>query len=202
MIKVLTACTEKHLPYLDECKQSVARSRVAHTHIVSVGNESKATHMNRMLKSVSNDDIVAVMDADDKARPDWLENASFLGGFDLVYGDVVNNTHDSHETIFSMPFDKGVFKRKNFIPYSGVILKGWLAKSEPYPEIVHGNDWLWWWRLLQHSDRFLYVPQVFCIRKTWTSHKRCNIPVYRKIRRLYRDYKVKQKINVIASQID
>ena len=191
MIKILTACGIKHERYLESCINSVKDMDCEH--IYEVADDTKAVIMNRLLKRVNNDDIVGVLDADDIAVYNWL-NVDFRN-YDLVYGNVLNKNENGTMILREGGvFDKELFKTTNLIPYSGTLLKGWLAKSEPYPDIPHGNDWLWWHRLLKHSDKFLYVPRICAIRRTWTSHKRCDIPVYRKVRRLYREYKVKEMI--------
>lgn len=196
MIKILTACGIKHIDYLKTCLRSTESMDCEH--IYEVADESKAAIMNRLLKRVKDTDIVGVLDADDMAVRDWLNAANNLNKYDLIYGDVINNDKNGAvNRVNGKRFNAEQFKTVNLIPYSGVLLRGWLAKSEPYPDISHGNDWLWWHRLLKHSDKFIYVPRICAVRRTWTSHKRCDIPVYRKVKRLYLEHKVKQLIKEI-----
>lgn len=194
MLRILTCCGIKHEKYLDSCKDSVKQIPHPHEHLVATGDETKAVLMNRLLKQVNDDDIVIVLDADDVFIGNPSKSIRKLDTRDLVYRDVVNMDEDGSEVyVKSRPFDKELFKKKNFIPYSGVAMKGWLAKSEPYPDLVHGNDWNFWWSLRQHSTDWTYVQGTFVRRRTWTSHKRCDIPVYRKLRRLWREYLVKKE---------
>jgi len=199
-IKVLTACGLKHEKYLDSCKESVAANSVPHEHLVAIGDSMKGTMMNRLLKEVDDNDIVCLLDADDLADPNWLDNAKYLDHYDLIYGDTWNiNKDGSGERYVSKEFNWEEFQHKNFIPYSGVMLVGWLAKEVPYPNLVHAADWYYWHQLLQHSVHFGYIDKVFTTRRMWTGYRRSNIPVYRKLRRLYREYKVKKLIKAIRT---
>jgi len=199
-VKILTACSIEHKKYLKSCLRSTHNQNCIHYYEIDKRREGKGVLMNRLLESVNDNDIVGVLDADDMAAPNWIERIGLMKTFDLVYGDTMNiKANDDGQRYVSRDFDKELFRKINFIPYSGTLIKGWLAKSVEYPNLVHAADWLYWHRLLQHSDSFHYAPGIVSIRRTWTSHRKCNIPVYRKIRRLYRDYKVKQLINEIRT---
>jgi hypothetical protein len=193
-MKVITAYNKQHEQYLESCQRSV---RCKHDIQFDWGH-GKAWAMNRLLERVDVNGTIVVLDADDTLNWNIIErNIALLDKYDVVYGDVVNFSMDGKEIYHSMPFCPKTFKKKNFIPFSGTVINGWLAKFEPYPDIFHGNDWLWWHLLLQHSSRFHYEPGIVANRRTWTSYKRCNLPVLRKIKRKYYDFKVRQKINEI-----
>ena len=198
MIKILTACGNYHKPYLKSCSDSLKNIRFDHRHFVAVGDYPKHVHMDELSKHVSDNDIVIVLDADDLIINDIDESLRAMNGNDLVYRDVINENEDgSRETYVSQPFDMEDFRRINFIPYSGTMIKGWLFKKEVYPDLFHGNDWNFWWKLLQHTDKFKYVSGAIVKRRAWTSYKRCDIPVYRKLRRLYYQYQVKKQNETI-----
>lgn len=202
MLKILTACSAEHEQYLQSCKDSVASLKWQHEHLVSIGDSPKHVHMNRLLKEVNNDDIVLMLDADDLIIGDINESLRAIKHSDLVYRDVLNENEDgSLETYHSQPFDMEVFRHINFIPYSGTMLKGWLAKKADYPDLFHGNDWNYWWALLQYSDKFYHLKGTFVKRRAWTSYKRCDIPVYRKLRRLYYQRQVKKQNEIIYKSI-
>jgi len=197
MIKVLTACGNRHKEFIDSCLSSTNNMDCVHILSIDEFDEGKGVVMNRMLSGVKDDDIVALLDADDTACEGWLDNVKYLKDYDLVYGNTLNYSPTTRELYRSRDFDKELFLKYNFIPYSGVIMKGWLAKQAPYPNIVHGADYYWWHLLLQYSDKFKYVDKIFCTRRTHTSYRSCNIPVYRKLRRLYREYKLHKMIDSI-----
>lgn len=196
MIRILTAYHKPHEKYLDGCIESVKKSfNGCAVHDVQYDwGRGKAWAMNTMFSRVKEDDIVGFLDADDFARPEMMWNLPEMILSDVVYGDVMNcDKNHSHEVFKSQEFDKDAFKERNFIPYSGTLVNGWLLKKVSYPDLYHGNDWNFWWSLTQYTDKFHYTGCTVAKRRTWTSYKRCNIPVYRKIKRLYYQWRVKQE---------
>ncbi len=199
MIRIITPYNEPHAKFLSVCHSSVDRSFGTSSiavHEAQFDNwKGQAWAMRKLLERVKDDDIVGILDADDMATPQMANNVKLLGEYDLVYGDVMNLDEKGHGKLYeAQPMDLEVFKKRNIIPVSGVVAKGWLLKSEEYPDLFHGKDWLWWWRLLKYSEKFHYEPGVVAVRRTWTSYKRCDIPVYRKLRRLYYNEQVKRLI--------
>ena len=198
MIRVITPYNKPHEKYLTSCEASVIQASykldVFHDIQYDWG-KGQAWAIRRLLSRVNDDDIVCILDADDMAKSKMFKNIELLKVYDLVYGDVINMDKNGNGNVYeAQPMDLEVFKKKNIIPVSGVVAKGWLLKSEEYPDLFHGKDWLFFHRLLKHSDKFHYEPGVVAIRRTWTSYKRCDIPVYRKFRRLYYNEQVKRLI--------
>ena len=198
MIRVITPYNKPHQQFLDSCEVSVIQASykldVRHEIQFDWG-KGQAWAIRRLLSRVNDDDIVCILDADDMAKSKMFKNIELLKDYDLVYGDVINMDKNGNGNVYeAQPMDLEVFKKKNIIPVSGVVAKGWLLKSEEYPDLFHGKDWLFFHRLLKHSDKFHYEPGVVAIRRTWTSYKRCDIPVYRKFRRLYYNEQVKRLI--------
>lgn len=194
-IKVLTACGIKHEQYLDSCRDSVKMLGKGVEHIVKFGDSPKHVLMNQALKEVNDEDIVIFLDADDYLNWGVEDSVEALEKYDLVYRDVENrDQHGEIKTYVSQPFDYDTFKKKNFIPFSGVMAKGWLVTKEDYPDNFPTEDWTYWHKLYKHSQRFGYVEGAFVTRRTWTSHVLRGIPIYSKIRRILRNRKAR-KIN-------
>lgn len=199
MIRVITAYNGPHEKFLDDCKNSVDWYSVIRPDLVHEiqfdWGKGQAWAIRKLLSRVNDYDIVCIMDADDMATTKMFSNIQLLDKYDLVYGDVINVDQQGNRTYYkAQPLDLKIFKKNNIIPVSGVVAKGWLLKREEYPDLFHGKDHLFWWKLLKHSDKFHYEPGVVAIRRTWTSYKRCDIPVYRKLRRLYYEFKLHQLI--------
>ena len=198
MIRVITPYNKPHEKYFTSCEASVIQTSykldVFHDIQFDWG-KGQAWAIRKLLSRVNDNDIVCILDADDMAKSKMFKNIELLKDYDLVYGDVINMDKNGNGNVYeAQPMDLEVFKKKNIIPVSGVVAKGWLLKSEEYPDLFHGKDWLFFHRLLKHSDKFHYEPGVVAIRRTWTSYKRCDIPVYRKLRRLYYNEQVKRLI--------
>ena len=182
-MKVLTAFDHRHIKYLHTCINSTGC-----THLIRFDEgKGKAYAMNDLLKQVHDNDWVAVLDADDIALPAMFDKTDA----DVIYGDYIEL--ETGKKVISKPFDFDGFKEQNFIPYSGTLIRGKFAKTQ-YPDIWHGNDWLWWWRMIHAGAKFEYLPGARSIRRIRTSYKRCRIPVYRKWKRLQNDKKVKKQI--------
>ena len=199
-IKILTACGLKHTEYLSECIQSTMNF-AEHLYEIDNKQEGKAAIMDRLLRKVGNYDIVGVLDADDIATPEMFSEhrLNLLNRYDVVYGDIQNVDEQGNKSLHpGRPFDRSQLYRINIIPFSGVLINGWLAKLERYPIQKHVGDWLYWNALLKHSVKFRYEPGIVSIRKTWTSYYGgSKIPVYRKVKRLLRDHNARQIIKKI-----
>lgn len=195
-MKVLTAYNKKHEYFLSYCKDSVPKG-VEHLVQFDEGN-GKAWAMNKLLKKVSDNDVVVVCDADDMLSPQIQKIEWMMSDYDLVYGDVYELSESGEKSLRkSKSFDINLFKKENLIPFSGVMLWGWLAKRHLYPDCFPVEDWVWWHELYQHSQRFGYSGYVHATRRVWTSNVARNIPVYSKINRHIRNYKAKRIIKSI-----
>jgi glycosyltransferase involved in cell wall biosynthesis len=194
-MKVLTAYNKQHEQFLQDCSASIPTGA---EHLVQFDEgKGKAWAMNQLLKRVDDNDIVVFCDADDMLMP--LQESKFLLlRYDLVYGNAYEMDQLGNVTLRrSQPFDLELFKKQNFIPYSGVMTWGWLAKKVAYPDYFPVEDWIWWHQLYQHSGKFGYSGCVHSKRRVWTSNVARNVPVYSKITRLIRNYKAKQIIKSI-----
>lgn len=200
MIRVLTAYNDRHAKYIEGCRQSVKAvfDDCVH-HVQYDNNKGKAWAMNQMLTCVEDDDVVIVLDADDTLFGDVALAVASMREHDVIYGNVFEQRGLMVSLRESREFDYSLFKKKNFIPYSGTLVSGWIARRVKYPDIYHGNDWLWWHRIYQISDRFKYSGLIHCTRSIGTSYKDCKIPVYRKLKRLYYERQVKKLINELDS---
>jgi len=195
MIKILTVYNDAHEKYLDTCISSVQNVFGTEAeHLIQYDwGKGQAWAVNQLLYGILDCDIIGFLDADDMACSAMKENVKHIGEYYVVYGDVRNYFNEnSYSTYISQPMDFELFKKRNIIPVSGTLVFGEIAKLGVYANIFHGKDWHFWWSLVPHTKRFLYVPGVVAERRTWTSYKKCDIPVYRKLRRLYYNNKVKK----------
>jgi len=195
MIIIITPYNDAHSIYLTDCINSVRQNfneDVVHDIQYDEGR-GQAWAINKLLSRVNDKDIVGLLDADDMATPNMSLNVKFLDYYDVVYGDCMNMTSEDGGIIQrSQPMNFELFKKKNIIPASGTLIRGRIAKKGVYPDIFHGKDWHFWWSLTPYTKEFLYVEGITSQRRTWTSYKRCDIPVYRKLKRLYYDHQVKK----------
>ena len=199
---VLTAYGDKHKDLLDRCKKSLPDD-VIHSTQFDWGN-GKAWAMNNLIKNLNDDDIVFLIDADDMAYPEWFEadRLALLKDYDLVYGDCLNATAITDQDVFgkyfwSRPFWTELLKRENYIPYSTVIVKGWLLKKVGYDDTPHVGDWMTWHKMLQHTNKFVYYPGVCCIRDTSTSYFDTGNKYVVWLKRKIRNYFAKRNIKKI-----
>lgn len=190
---VLTVAGEKHWEFYNRCNVPIEM----HLFINDAGL-GKHFWLNEAFHAFNDDTIVALLDADDIATPEMFnpERLKYLEEYDLIYGDY--ERFGAKTGVYkSREFDKELFKSENFIPYSTVITKAWLLKKELYPDEGKCSDWIYWHKLLKHTDKFKYVPGIVCKYDTSNSYFTSNIPVWRKIKRLTENWIAKQKIKRI-----
>jgi len=196
MIRVLTVCGEKHAHLIERCTNSVPRG-IAHDILYDYDNKGKHVYMNIFADMVDNDDICYLIDADDWYRPNAFFPAriELMDKYDFVYGDYIDTNNSVYK---SRTFDPELLKKICYIPYSSVMVKGWLLKVG-YDDTKHTGDWITWNKMLVLTDNFHYEPGIVCVRDVSTSYFDDHRPVIGKIKRLLRNYNAKQKINKIWS---
>ena len=196
-IKILTAVGLKHTEFISDCVKSTI-DFAEHLYEIDHKGEGKAAIMDRLLRKVNKYDIVGMLDADDMATPEMFSQhrIDLLNRYDVVYGDLHNVDENGTVTVYSgQPFNRRELYRQNIIPFSGVLMNGWLAKREKYPTQRHVGDWLYWNSLIKHSVKFRYEPGIVAQRRTYTSYYGGGVPGLRKVKRLLRDYKARQIIH-------
>jgi len=194
MIRVLTVCGEKHAPLIKRCSGSIP-SRVVHNVIYDHLNKGKHIKFNKLVESVKDDDICFLIDADDWYKPNafYASRINLMKTYDFVYGDYI----DTNDVVYkSRDFDKKLLKKINYIPYSTVMVKGWLLRVG-FDDTPHTGDWITWHKILQLTDKFHYEPGIVCVRDVSTSYFDDHRPIIGKIKRLIRNYRAKQKIKKI-----
>ena len=206
-IDVITICSPAHEKFL---KQLVAQVQlcsamtafdVSHKVLHDENWQGQSMFRNQLIQN-SNSDLIAFMDADDLPETNWLTKMvpeMFFHGYDVVYCDYRMEYKDgSKKNIYTQPFDEARFRKVNFIPFSGSIIRTKIAQQCEFPDQPHGNDWLFWWCVYKCTKRFGYVSGLYVTRREWSSYKRSNVPVYRKLRRLWRDWKVRNQIKRVC----
>lgn len=194
MIRVLTAFGSKHAELLERLKKSIP-GEVRFTYQWD-HNHGKAYAMDLMFDRIDDDDICLLCDADDWFLPSAFspERLKWLETYDLIYGDCFNAGKDVRAYV-SRGFDREELRVRNYIPYSTVVTKGWLLKKERYPTEKHVGDWIYWNKLLRHTNKFAYIRGIVTYRDVTTSYYASNIPVYRKIKRILRDNNARKIIS-------
>jgi len=194
MIRVLTVCGEKHAHLIDRCKKSIPKG-IRHDIIFDSLNVGKHIQMDKLVEDISDDDICFLIDADDWYKPNafYSSRVNLMKKYDFVYSDFIDSNDVSYK---SRPFDKELLKSINYIPYSTVIVRGWLLRVG-YDSTPHTGDWITWHKMLQLSDKFCYSPGIVCVRDVSTSYFDDHRPIIGKFKRLIRNYRAKQKIKKI-----
>lgn len=144
----------------------------------------------------ANTEWIAFNDADDMSLPnrfDYLPNTSEV---DLFYSDYLSLDKNGTTYIKSRKFDRELLKRKNYIPFSTVIIRTEIARQCSFNIDVGGNgeDWIWLNAVANITNRFTYVPFVTMIYRNFKPPY-SKIPFVRKIKRILWQKKVRSVIN-------
>jgi len=196
MLKIITPVGECHkhfLPYLSEkIRKSCARAGIMYNHLIDEDKGFPSMARNRLLENINNDDYVAFIDADDYPCDAWAETISQFFDHDVIYGDYCS--YENGDIYRSQRFDYEKFKKVNFIGFSTVAMKGSIARQVRFQPIYYAEDWVFMHEVYKVTQDFYYIPFMITVRRIDTSINRGVIPVYRKLKRLYRIHKVKQII--------
>lgn len=196
---VLTACSNEHKPYLWQLRHMLKRMGVEHRVYVDEQRRGKPYCMNMLLNDLHKGEVIGFMDADDMPAEGWvtIEEKVRYEKNKIYYGDWQAVENARYYRMQKWDWDS--YKRSNYIPFSGVVMRS--DNLVEYPDIWHGNDWLFWWRLILNGHQPEYTGRLHAYRRTTTGYKRNNIPVYRKLKRLYYEKKIKKAIrNTIRSK--
>ena len=161
----------------------------------------KRARLNQAIKGVDTE-WIAFNDADDMSMPDrfnFQENESY---FDLIYTNYFTLSKSGCVYTYAKSFDRNLLKEENYIPFSTIIVKTEIAKQclFSYDVVGNGEDWIWLNDVANITNKFHYVPRVTMI---YRSHKPPygRIPVYRKIKRILWQNKVRRIINARTKTI-
>jgi len=193
MIKVFTVCSQDHLQYLHDCEWSVSlQCAIGYHHEVKIDKGNGGNYYrNQFLESINNNNIIGILDADDTARGVWLSESlkHIASGYDVVYCDYnLAYKNGNAKRYYGKEFDRELLKKVNFIPHSGVVIKGHIAKQARYSDLKFATDWHYLNQLAEITDKFKHINEPLIWRRDWTSFKKKGlgkVPIIRKIRRKY-----------------
>ena len=199
-LKIITACCEDHKRFLPELSKKIKIScdnaGVDYDHLIDTGGGPTYEKRNRLLEFIEDTDYVAFLDADDYPLEWWAADICVkLRDHDVVYGDYI--IKGAGRIYYSQKFDYDEFLKNNFIPLSTIAMRGSIAKQVRFMPIYYAEDWVFMHEVYKITQDFFYIPGANIVRRIDTSFNKSNIPGYRKLRRLYRKYKVKQIIKTL-----
>ena len=197
-ITVLIPHNQKHIKYITSAVNSVP-DNVKVQVIYDAHGEGKWKILNRVILNIDSE-WIALLDADDIYtinRFGLVEK--YMVNSDLIYTDCIGkNKHGILNYCQSRNFNINEFKKVNFIPFSTVMVRTEIAKSIPFIDHLgvkfRALDYVWLYKVNKFYKRFTYVPGATVIRRTDTSNFQSNIPIWRKLHRLYYKYKTRKMI--------
>ena len=193
MLYIVTACALDHVKYLPDCNNSVMTLMkmlpfdVDYTVKIDEFGRGSAHIINEVISRVGNDDMFMILDADDFMLPNIVNLFHYIEDYDVVYGDRISI---GKKTVVERApeFNRKLLRKQNIIPGGCTLMRGSVLRK--WPDIPHGQDWVFWRSI---NARFKHVPVMVWVRRSDTSTKASKIPVYRKLRRLYRNYKLRNE---------
>ena len=197
-VTVLIRCYNQE-QYLYDC----VRRLDGHKYVIlpDYPNLGKCARLNAAIRKVDTE-WIAFNDADDMSTIERFDYLPLLAGIDLLYSDYLSLDKTGTTYIKSRKFDRELLKRKNYIPFSTIIVRTEIARQCSFNIDVGGNgeDWLWINSVADITQRFTYIPFVTMI---YRNHKPPygRIPVYRKIKRILWQNKVRSIINARTKTI-
>lgn len=197
-ITAIISFTPKHRKFLQGAISS-ASSDVPVSVVPDDPRKGKWKRLNDLIKEI-NTEWVAMLDADDVCIFNrFLSVSSLLGTSDLIYTDYVSeNKNGEYRLVDSRKFDYEVFKNKNFIPFSTVLVRTEICRQIPFIDSMgpgaRALDWVWMAKVYKDYPRFTYVPVPTVIRRDYTSSFQSKIPVWRKLHRLYCNRRARRMI--------
>lgn len=196
-LKIITPCYEKHIGFLyglsDKIRESCNVAGVYYDHLIDTNKCYPGLSRNKLLDWIKDEDYVAFMDSDDYPLKPWAKEIySCLKYHDVVYGDYIE--HETGKIHKSRVFDYELFLKQDFIPFSTVAMRGYIANKIRFKPIQKAEDWVFLHETYKITKDFFYLAEPLVVRRTKTSINRSYIPIYRKLKRLYKDYKARQII--------
>ena len=162
----------------------------------------KRARLNEAIKGVDTE-WIAFNDADDMSMPGRFDMLEFWAKkYDLIYSDCYTLSKKGVTYTRSQKFDRELLKKKNYIPFSTIIVRTELARMQPFEIGVEGNgeDWIWLNYIAERSTRFYYRNWPTMIYRDFKPPYG-RIPIYRKIKRILWQNKVRSIINARTKTI-
>ncbi|HUV81527.1 MAG TPA: glycosyltransferase family A protein [archaeon] len=162
----------------------------------------KRARLNEAIRKVDTE-WIAFNDADDMSLPDRFGMHEFWAKkYDLIYSDCYILSKTGVTYTRSRKFDRELLKKKNYIPFSSIIVRTELARMQRFETDVEGNgeDWIWLNFIADRTTRFYYRNWPTMIYRDFKPPYG-KIPVYRKIKRILWQNKVRSIINARTKTI-
>ena len=152
-VHIITACSPRHLQYLEGCIESVRNLPIEVNHIVEIDWEERGSAhiINRAFKQVKPYDWVALLDADDFLLPDWVTLLRYTSKYDVIYSKRYASTR--------LGFWEEGFE--NVIPGGCTLVRGSILTE--WPDVRHGQDAIFWAKIRKKHKTIITLvdtPQV------------------------------------------
>jgi len=162
----------------------------------------KRARLNQAIKEVDTE-WIAFNDADDMSMPNRFSNFGLnWDNIDLAYTDCYTLSKRGVNLLRSAKFSKTMLAHKNYIPFSTIIVRRGVAMRCLFEMDVDGNgeDWIWLNDVANTTRRITHIPYPTMIYRDFKPPYG-RIPVYRKIKRILWQNKVRRIINARTKTI-
>jgi len=201
MYKIITVYHPRHEKYINELKTVISEHQMGDGWLFTEGvSPYGCKERNMLVQCVRDEDYCCFLDADDMPTSFWLNEVKKHDA-DIIYGDTIFLTR-KQMTIYhkTQSVDLGVMRYKNIIPDSGTCVRAKIAKQVLRVPVEYGKDWIWYAKLINHTNSIVYTGQPHIYARNYTSTRWFKkFPILRKMARKYY-YAKTQKM--VAKEID
>lgn len=169
-ITFVVPVAKKHAEYMPELVRVILASEYQCNIQIDEKKIGKSRMLNRMIQNV-NTKWIRFLDADDMPIFTYHEEDYDFNKYDLIYTDCFEQFADGVDDYVSAAGELNL-EQENHIPFSTIIVRTSLAKQVKWdagPLNGIGDDWIWLSNFCKLSMNFLYIPDVSCIRRNYTS---------------------------------
>jgi len=190
-VTVLIRCYNQE-QYLYDCVRRL--DGIKYVILSDYPNMGKRSRLNAAIRQVDTE-WIAFNDADDMSTIFRFDYLPHTAGVDLFYSDCLSLDKTGTKYIKSRKFDRELLKKENYIPFSSIIVRTEIAKKCRFDADVDGNgeDWIWLNDVANITRQFAYIPFVTMVYRKSPEYGR--IPIYRKMKRILWQRKVRRVIN-------
>ena len=192
-VTVLIRCYNQE-QYLYDCVRRLGDNK--YEILSDYPQTGKRARLNEAIRKVDTE-WIAFNDADDMSMPDRFNSFGLnWDNIDLAYTDCYTLSKKGVNLLRSVKFSKTMLAHKNYIPFSSIIVRAKIAKQCLFEMDVDGNgeDWIWLNDVANTTHRIAYIPFPTMIYRDFNPPYG-RIPVYRKIKRILWQNKVRSIIN-------
>ena len=190
-VTVLIRCYNQE-QYLYDCVRRLGDNK--YMILSDYPNMGKCARLNAAIRQV-NTEWIAFNDADDMSTLERFDYLPILAGTDLFYSDYLSLDKTGATYMKSRKFDRELLYRRNYIPFSTIIVRAAIARQFKFVSVDgNGEDWIWLNDIANITDKFTYIPFATMIYRNFKPPYG-NTPVYRKIKRILWQRKVRSIIN-------